>query len=291
MARDLKTLRERKKELGFTNREVADLSGIPLGTVQKFFSGATRSPGSRTLLAIERALYPKETPDPENAEGSGTAPDPKRDTFRYETVKNADMLCESVAAYGNTEPKEPEGGYTYADYVALPDDRRVELIDGQFYDMAAPNSRHQIIIGQLYVQFQACMENHPECMVLLSPLDVMLDGNDRTVMQPDLLVVCDKSKLRKGRVFGAPDLVIEVISPGSRKMDYGKKAGKYIDAGVREYWIIDYARRCVIVYRIEDDMKIAMMSTEDDIPVGISKGTCTIRMKPIQDLLDSLGEI
>ena len=280
--KDIQTLREKKKELGLTNQEVADLSGIPLGTVQKFFSGATRSPGSRTLLAIEKALYP---------EKGGT----------YGKISlSADRVCEPPLAYGKKEPEEsgetevkevPEGGYTYADYIALPDDRRVELIDGRFYDMAAPNSRHQIIIGQLYLQFQQCMQGHPECMVLLSPLDVMLDGNDRTVMQPDLLVVCDRSKLRKGRVFGAPDLVIEVISPGSRRMDFGKKAAKYIDAGVREYWIVDEKNRHVLVYRIEKDMDIALMSTEDDIPVEISGGKCRIHMKPIQDLLDDLGEI
>ncbi len=275
--RDIETLKARKKELGLTNQEIADISGVPLGTVQKVFSGATKSPGSRTVLLIEQALYPEK-------QGLYTA---------VQSTPQADVVRERPLDYAVKESRKvPEGdGYTYADYVALPDDVRVELIDGRFYNMAAPNSRHQIIIGQLFLQFQACVQNHPECMVLLSPLDVMLDEDDRTVVQPDLIVLCGREKMRKGRIFGAPDLVIEVISPGSRRMDYGKKAGKYIDAGVREYWIIDLARRRVVVYRIGNDLDVFLYTTEDEISVGISENKCKIRMKVIQDLLDDLGDI
>ena len=273
--RSIQSLRDKKKELRLTNQEIADLSGIPLGTVQKFFSGATRSPGIRTISAIDSVLFPQEL---------------KEDAYKNETLL-ADRVSERRSAYGIEEVSVPEGGYTYADYVALPDDRRVELIDGRFYDLAAPNSRHQIIIGQLYLQVQACMQNHPECMVLLSPLDVMLDNDDRTVVQPDLLVVCDRSKMRKGRVFGAPDLVIEVISPESRRMDYGKKAAKYIDAGVREYWIIDFENRHVMVYQIDQNLQIRLLNTEEDIPVGISDGKCIIHMGIVQKFLDDLGDI
>ena len=252
--RTLEMLKEKKKQLKLTNQEIADLSGIPLGTVQKVLSGATKSPGSRTLAAIEKVLYPADPASPE-------------------------LL------------KESTGPYTYADYAALPDDRRVELIDGWFYDMAAPRSKHQLIIGQLHLQFQACAEGHPDCMVWLSPLDVMLDGDDRTVVQPDLLVICDRSKMRKGRVFGAPDLVVEVISPGSRKMDYGRKTMKYLEAGVREYWIIDEKTGRVFVYRNEDSVELSMHTMRDEIPVGISGGKCRINMGKIQAILDELGDI
>lgn len=275
--RDIQTLKKRKIELGLTNQEIADISGVPLGTVQKVFSGATKSPGSRTILLIEKALYPEE-----------------QGMYAHTSSRNqTGRVCERAFEYGKVnERRLPEGGgYTYADYIALPDDMRVELIDGRFYNMAAPNSRHQIIIGQLFLQFQACVQDHPECMVLLSPLDVMLDEDDRTVVQPDLIVLCGRDKMRKGRIFGAPDLLIEVVSPGSRRMDYGKKAGKYIDAGVREYWIIDLDRRRVMVYRIEDEVDVFLFSTEDEIPVGISHGTCSIKMKDIQDMMENLGDI
>ena len=270
--RTLEMLKEKKKQMKLTNQEIADLSGVPLGTVQKVLAGTTKSPGSRTLGAIEKVLFPEDRPD--------TADDESEDDEADET------------GGGNKKGQENEiGPYTYADYVALPDDRRVELIDGWFYDMAAPRSKHQLIIGQLYMQFEACTQGHPGCMVWLSPLDVMLDGDDRTVVQPDLLVVCDRSKMRKGRVFGAPDLVVEVISPGSRKMDYGRKTMKYLEAGVREYWIIDEKTGRVFVYRNEDSVELTMLTMQDEIPVGISEGKCRINMKKIQDLLDELGDI
>ena len=277
--RTLEMLKEKKKQLKLTNQEIADLSGIPLGTVQKVLSGATKSPGSRTLAAIEKVLYPADPASPELLKESTAAY-----ASRYEEEDEEDGRKEKG-------PEGEPGPYTYADYAALPDDRRVELIDGWFYDMAAPRSKHQLIIGQLHLQFQACAEGHPDCMVWLSPLDVMLDGDDRTVVQPDLLVICDRSKMRKGRVFGAPDLVVEVISPGSRKMDYGRKTMKYLEAGVREYWIIDEKTGRVFVYRNEDSVELSMHTMRDEIPVGISGGKCRINMGKIQALLDELGDI
>ena len=279
--KDISLLKDRKNELGYTDQEIADLSGVPLETVQKIFSYAAYSPSSDALAAIERILFPPASP-------YASSDSSKSDLLR-ERPLTWEELEDQPEKY--SEDQLPEGGYTYADYLALPDDRRVELIDGKFYDMAAPNTRHQIIIGQLHLQFQACAQAHPGCMVLLSPVDVMLDMDDRTVVQPDLMVLCDLSKLRKGRVFGAPDLVIEVISPGSRRMDYGKKAGKYIDAGVREYWIIDYKRRTVVVYDIEHETEMSVMGMDEDIPVNISDGDCKIRMKEIRDYLDALGDI
>ena len=279
--RTIQDLKEKKKALGLTNQEVADLSGVPLGTVQKVFSGATRSPGSNTIMAIERALFPREKMPEATAR---------------RTDGHADMIKESPAPYGDAEhaAAKADGTYTYADYVALPDDRRVELIDGRFYDMAAPNTRHQIVLGQLHLQFAACMQAHPECMVLLSPLDVMLDGDDRTVVQPDLVILCDRSKMRKGRIFGAPDMLIEIVSPGSRRMDFLLKVAKYIPAGVREYWIIDYKKRQVMIYRNNEDnedLDISLLPMDEDIPVGISGGSCIIRMGEILNYLDALGDI
>ena len=272
--RSVDDLRTQKKTLRLTNQMIADLSGVPLGTVQKILSGATRSPGTNTMAALERVLFPK-----------GQEPGHSKWTAM------ADMVAEAPAYYGTEKKERPENSYTYADYAALPDDRRVELIDGKFYDMASPNSRHQIIIGDLYGQFLHCLEGHPGCMALLSPLDVMLDEDDRTVVQPDLMVICDRHKLRKGRVFGAPELVIEVVSPGSRKMDYGIKTQKYINAGVKEYWVLDFEKKRVLLYRLEHDVDVTIMSTEDTIPVAISNGKCKIDMKKIRDHLDMLGDI
>ena len=310
----LEELRKRKKELNLTNQEIADLSGLPISTVSKVLAGITRSPRYDTIAALEKVLGHRR----KNDETSG-------DVF-----SQAGTVRESGLVYGNTayasdgiwrsRSGNREEWHTYQDYIALPEDRRVELIDGKFYDMAAPNSRHQIIIGQLHLQFTACVQNHPGCMVLLSPMDVLLDEDPYTVVQPDLMVLCDLKRLRKGRVFGAPDLVVEVVSPGSGQRDYSLKLGKYLAAGVKEYWIIDQKKGRVLVYfnsepaNIEpeevdaagqedpfDPFKdapvkdtspdIAIYGMEDDIPVRLCEDKCHIHMASITKLLESLGDI
>ena len=146
-----------------------------------------------------------------------------------------------------------------------------------------------MLIGRLYLQLTECQKAHPDCMVLLSPLDVLLDKNDKTVVQPDLMVVCDKKKMRTAGLFGAPDFVIEIISPSTRRKDYTLKAYKYQNAGVREYWIVDYERGIVIVYDIEHDMIIRLYRMEDDIPVRMVNGECVIRMGENTAYLKSAG--
>ena len=268
-------LRRRKKELQLTNQEIADLSGVPLSTVQKVLAGISRSPRYDTVAALEKVLGEEGFPDAVRENG-----------FVYGS-------SEQKARTNDTDNGHRDGSYTYSDYIALPDDRRVELIDGRFYDMASPNSKHQIIVGQLYLQLNECVLKHPGCMVLLSPMDVMLDQDDRTVVQPDLMVFCDLRRLRKGRVFGAPDLVVEVVSPGSERMDYIRKVTKYLEAGVKEYWIVDERKGKVIVYINREDgaPDITLHGMDEDIPVFISGGDCQIRMEPIRQLLDSLGDI
>lgn len=269
---DMEKLKKRKKDLGLTNQEIADLSGVPLATVQKIFAGSTRSPRNDTISALVRVLFPEEHEDEENA-----------------LRKQPDCIRKSMVTYGSGASTYFD--YTYKDYIALPEEKRVELIDGRFYDMATPHSLHQIVIGQMYSQLAECAREHEECLVLLSPLDVMLDSDERTVVQPDIMILCDRTKMRKGRIFGAPDFIAEVASPGTRKMDYGKKAGKYIDAGVREYWIVDYERRIVMINDIEHECRHAIVPMEGEISLGISGGRCRIRFGEIAELLDTLGDI
>lgn len=326
----LEELRSQKKALHMTNQDIADLSGLPLGTVQKVLAGITRSPRYDTMMRLEQVLKPKKKTYDVNVDRANVRlVHESAAAYGSAAVHESAAAHESAGAYGSAaahgsaaaaapggkkEKTGQEGWYTYQDYIALPEDRRVELIDGKFYDMASPSAAHQIIIGQLHLQFTECVSKHPGCMVLLSPMDVLLDEDEYTVVQPDLMVFCDLKKLRKGRIFGAPDLVVEVTSPSSARRDYLLKAAKYMEAGVREYWIIDERRGKVLTYfncppaeekkgdrkaadPFEDPYadqdngpEIALYGMEDEIHVRISEGSCCIQMAPITKLLKSLED-
>jgi Uma2 family endonuclease len=132
--------------------------------------------------------------------------------------------------------------YTYADYLAWDTKDRYEIIDGEAYMMGAPSVVHQVISGELFGQFWAFLKGK-SCQVFAAPFDVRLfpkeDGSDDTVVQPDLLVICDKSKIADGKACrGAPDLVIEILSPSNNGPAMFLKYNKYLKAGAREYWVI-----------------------------------------------------
>lgn len=256
-------LKNRKKELGYSNGEVSRLSGVPLGTVIKVFSGATKTPRSRTLQALETALAPQN-----EQKYSSNASHPL-------------MVRETAGQYGNTA--EQAVRHTIEDYYRLPDDVRCELIDGVFYDLAAPSYNHQFILVELAGQFRECQKNHPgECRVVFAPCDVQLDRDIYTMVQPDLMVICDREKIRESVCYGAPDLTLEIMSPSSRGHDSVRKLNKYRSAGVREYWLVDPENRTVIVYSFEDGDHFQIYSFADRIPVGISGGTCEIDFAEVE---------
>ena len=143
--------------------------------------------------------------------------------------------------------------YTYADYALWKSDVRYELIDGAAYAMAAPSSVHQKVSKKIFRQLDNFLTGKP-CEVYYAPFAVRLNADDfdDTVVEPDLLVVCDESKIDIRGVKGAPDLIIEIISPFSARHDTDIKFRRYQKAGVREYWIADPARRTVEVYILEN---------------------------------------
>lgn len=148
--------------------------------------------------------------------------------------------------------------YTYANYCSWPDDTRYELIDGVPYAMApAPTRTHQHLVGELFRQVATALQGKP-CQPFVAPFDVRLpradeaDDNVNTVVQPDVLVVCDEAKLDERGVRGAPDWVAEVLSPSSAKRDLIVKLALYERAGVAEYWLLHPTDRLVSVYRLID---------------------------------------
>ena len=157
------------------------------------------------------------------------------------------------------------------DYIySLPEGQRAELIDGVVYDMAPPNRIHQELIMQLSSEIRNHIKNKDgSCKVYPAPFAVFLNEDDKTYVEPDISVICDKSKLTEAGCNGAPDFVIEVASPSSRKLDYGKKMILYSDAGVREYWIVDPSRERTTVYRFEEDAAPIFFPFDQAITVGI----------------------
>lgn len=162
--------------------------------------------------------------------------------------------------------------YTIADIYALPDGKRAELIDGKIYYMAPPTWRHQSISGYLHNEiYNYIKEKQESCEVLAAPFAVFLNDDDVNYVEPDILVVCDKSKLDEKGCHGAPDWIIEIVSQSSKSKDYMTKLFKYRTAGVREYWIVDPDKQMVSVYGFENDM-VEQYNFGENVPVGIQEG-------------------
>lgn len=162
--------------------------------------------------------------------------------------------------------------YTAEDYWNLPDGQRAELIDGRLYAMAPPSFTHQKIVLQLSLAISNYIsKNKGNCEVVPAPFAVNLFADDEIYVEPDISVICDKSKITEKCCKGAPDWIIEVVSPGSRKMDYNIKNGKYAEAGVREYWIVDPEKKRTTIYCYEKDAAPVILSFSQSISVGIYK--------------------
>lgn len=159
--------------------------------------------------------------------------------------------------------------YTTADIYDLPEGQRAELIDGQIYFMAPPSRRHQKISMELSATIRDYIRSHNgSCEVYSAPFAVFLNEDDRNYVEPDISVICDPEKLTDRGCTGAPDWIIEIVSPSSRRMDYFIKLFKYRSSGVREYWIVDPDKKQIIAYDfINDDMN--QYTFADSVKVGI----------------------
>ena len=159
--------------------------------------------------------------------------------------------------------------YTIEDIYNLPDGERAELIDGQIYFMAPPTYKHQKIIMELstIINNYIKSKNGP-CEVLPAPFAIFLTKNKKNYVEPDISVICDKSKLNEKGCVGSPDWIIEVVSPSSKTMDYCTKLFQYRNTGVREYWIVDPIKNRITVYNfVANDME--EYSFSDSVKVGI----------------------
>lgn len=189
-------------------------------------------------------------------------------------------------------PKLADRRFTYADYLKWPDDERWELIDGEAYAMApAPTISHQTMVLSIAKQIDEALDGAP-CRALIAPVDVLLptpneaDDHATTVVQPDILVVCDPDKITERNVRGAPDWIIEVLSPATARHDHLTKRALYQRAGVREYWLVHPVDRVLTIYVLKDGQydgpEIAEMAGER-APTVFPE--IVIRWQPILDKL------
>lgn len=152
----------------------------------------------------------------------------------------------------NRKRQPEERVYTVKDIEALPEGERAELIDGKIYSMASPTLTHQDLLGWLNMRIrQYIMEKGGPCRVLPAPFAVYIKDDDYNYVEPDISVICEPGKLDEKGCHGAPDWVLEIVSPSSRAMDYIRKCSLYEEAGVRDYWIIDPKERQIMVYDFE----------------------------------------
>lgn len=163
-------------------------------------------------------------------------------------------------------------------YWDLPEGERAELVDGVLYAMTSPSRAHQDIVAGLTYEYMNYVRCHGgPCRVYPAPFSVVLRADESTILEPDMVVVCDPSKLSDRGCEGAPDLVVEVVSPSTRSWDYIRKLGRYEAAGVREYWIVDPLAGHTTVYRFDTgDATPRTYGFDEDVPVGIWGGDCSV---------------
>ena len=280
MGMTLQEIKELKKQLGLTNDQLSSLSGVPLSTVQKVLGKTTAAPRQMTLRKLEaalmRELYDRKTPDsvskkpllrhPEEMKSENGSP-----YSGFSQTDDGIYLREPPAAY-HTDSSD-QGKHTIRDYYSLP-------------------AVHQDILLILASLFRSYIrKNKGECRVYVAPRDVQLDPcDDTTIVQPDILVVCDRDKITSRCIVGAPDFIVEILSPSTRERDLHLKASKYANSGVREYWIIDPDRKIILVYHYTESHFPACFSFADTIPVSIWKDQLQIDFRQVSEEVSGLYE-
>ena len=280
---------EIKKEYGFSYEYISEKSGVPASTVQKVFCGTTTAPRRTTIEALREVFEPLKSMK------SAVTTTKKRElndgSYMDDCMAddlNINYVCEEPKGFitNGTGALQPDDykNKTIDDYYALPPDIRVELIDGVFYDMASPATTHQKISLFLAMTLQAFIDaNNGSCQTYAAPTDVQLDCDEKTMVQPDVFVLCDENKDEEKCIFGAPDLVIEILSPSTRYHDTMRKLYKYRNAGVREYWIVMPRELKIRVYFFEKSDTPIEYSFMDKIPVGIWDGRCKVDFSRIYE--------
>lgn len=297
----IEEMKKMKEERGYSLEQLSQYTGIPKVTLQKVFSGSTRYPRKTTMDALERVLAGREEDYPGRrytylTSSSGIIADGFMETGSdpdhmplYDRLQDSvpGMMKDGSEAYITKK----QGEYTLEDYYALPDERRVELIDGVFYDMSSPKIVHQDIASIVHFSiYDYIRKNKGDCKVFEAAVDVQLDCDDKTMVQPDVLVVCDRDKIKDFGIYGAPDFVLEILSPSTSRKDMSLKLYKYENAGVKEYWIINPMKKVLIICNfMEDDWIPVVMPLEGKAGMALFDGKLEIDLDEIMESIKEFG--
>lgn len=267
-----------KKEYGLSYEIISQDTGIPYSTVSKIMMGVTKAPRRDTVRRL--TAYFQQMQGGAGSDGQGRAGE-------QEALNRAGQESDRKLKTAGPEGQMTEKGrarVTIGQRDALPNARRTELIDGVLYDLLSPSPEHQDLMFLIGRQLGDCLDQSPSgCHMFMAPLDVVLSESEPTVLQPDLVVIGDKDRFRNGKYYGAPRLVIEVLSPSSRRRDVTVKMRKYTDAGVSEYWMVDSAGKKVIVCDLEvlrDESRDGdieyLYGFDGKVPLLCSGGRCSV---------------
>lgn len=301
----IEEMRQRKKAMHLTNQELAGMAGLPVSTVAKVLSGVTENPRRNTIEALESVLFRGALPG-EECFSKGAPVNPYGNpSFVKETgyVYGSSVKKQGVGtSFGENETetgaysegrKSSRRHFTIADYEALPEERRAELIEGRLYDLAAPTGIHQQFVMRIWKALDNCIEKHDmKCIAQAAPFDVQAWPEEDTIVQPDVMVFCtDPTMALKARATTAPDFICEVLSPSTAFRDRHLKLYKYRIAGVKEVWLVSLRDRSVEVYRFIDGCDDPdRFSFSDKVPVRISEGQCEVDFEAISRELMPLPE-
>ncbi len=262
-----------KAEKGYSVSKLSEYSGVPVETLRKILAGNTTDTMEADLAALENVLFQDAC------------------TYHLDGI-SPNMVAEAQSYYSTLQGKKRQGEYTLEDYHNMPEDRRAELIDGVIYDMASPSPLHQMIAGMVYARILAFIEkNKGDCIPFIAPADVQLDCDDRTMVQPDVFILCKQDRLRRFGICGAPDFVLEILSGSTRKKDMTVKLTKYMEAGVKEYWVIDPEKRLLIVYIGEEEGIPRLYPLQGDVGMNLYDGNLRIDLNEINGLIDRFGSL
>lgn len=186
-----------------------------------------------------------------------------------ETGMHRDLTQEDLVRMGLN--RKGKWQYTVADIEALPEGVRAELIDGElFVIMNTPETVHQKLLGNLFYQIKRyILDREGACEVFPAPFGVCIKDDIHNYVEPDISLICNDDILRRNGCYGPPDLVIEIVSPSNRKMDYVRKLALYRTSGVREYWIVDPRHETVTVYDLEHGKEPVLYPFSERIKVGV----------------------